>query len=159
MKTITNRRQQDATLHRQTSYDSTVSPMRFNAPPFRRFKVGRSLNRADISIEDPELSVSSLHAELSRHEDGRWFLTDCSINGTYIFRRGRWEPLEQGFICRGERLSFGKRIVDAGWLIREAERLERHRPFRARLALSAPRLGRYFRDPVTGEIRWQRREE
>jgi len=159
MKTIEHAFQGDTVHRRQTSYYSAVLPMLSKARSFRRFKVGRSLSRADISIEDPELSVSSLHAELSRHQDGRWFLTDCSVNGTYVFREGRWQLLEQGFIRPGERLSLGKRIVDAGWLIQEAQRLEAQHPYRARLALPTPRLGRYVRDPVTGEIRWQRLEE
>jgi len=159
MKTITGRRQGIAPLPRQTPYDSAVLPMLSKAPSLRRFRVGRSVNRADISIEDPELSVSSLHAELSRHQDGRWFLTDCSINGTYVFRKGRWQPLERGFIRPGERLSFGKRIVDAGWLIQQAESLEAQHPYRVRLALPTPRVGRYVRDPVTGEVHWQRLEE
>lgn len=152
--------QQSAARYRQTPYNSVVLPMLSRATtPFRCFKVGRSLSRADISIEDPELSVSSLHAELSHHQDGRWFLTDCSANGTYILRQGRWQPLERGFIEPGERLSFGKRIIDAAWLIQEAERLEGKTPSPQRLVLPPSRLGRYVRDPVTGEIRWQHCEE
>ncbi len=141
----------------------------------KRYQIGRPPKRADIVIPDPNRTVSTLHAELSQDENERWRLIDRgSANGTFIFRNGSWSALERGFIEAHDRLSFGKYIVDATWLIEQAQRLDkaaadierrelkahnkpRRRPAPAPPAADSPAgSGRYVRNPETGEVYWRK---
>ena len=128
-----------------------------------RFRIGRSLQRADIVIDDPKRTVSSVHAELSLDRKGRWHLTDQSTNGTFVYRAELWMPLRRGFVNPGERVRFGARVVDVNWLIYQARRLlakrdveiEPHVAVITQDEKNNNRKGRYVRNPETGEIVWK----
>ncbi len=150
------------------------------SPPSSEFlgcyRVGRSTNRADITIEDHSHTVSGVHAELGVDALGRWHYIDRSTNGTEIFREGNWQPFAQGVIFKGERLRLGSRELSTDWLIEQAQRCQRRtpptvHPAPPRLEVVArggiterltdlPRTppssttpGRFTRDPETGAIR------
>lgn len=87
----------------------------------KRYHVGRSSDKADIVIPDPNRTVSSIHGSISQDGLGRWYYEDQSRNGTYIYRADTWMKLDKGFINPGERLRLGAQEVEAGWLIREVQ--------------------------------------
>ena len=128
-----------------------------------RFRIGRSLQRSDIVIDDPKRTVSSVHAELVLDSKGRWYLTDQSTNGTFVYRAELWMPLRKGFVNPGERVRFGARVVDFNWLIDQARRLlaKKNSEMESPVAVitqneeSKNRKGRYVRNPETGEISWK----
>ena len=128
-----------------------------------RFRIGRSSQRADIVIDDPKRTVSSVHAELLLDSKGRWYLTDHSTNGTFVYRAELWMPLRKGFVNPGERVRFGARVVDFNWLVDQARRLLAKQnidvePSAAVITQdkqSTNRKGRYVRNPETGEIVWK----
>ncbi len=95
-----------------------------------RYRLGRSTNRVDISIEDQTNTVSGIHAEMGVDSLGRWHFIDRSTNGSEVFRDGDWQPLVLGPIGLGERLRLGSREISVDWLIDQAERLQNlgHQP-------------------------------
>jgi predicted component of type VI protein secretion system len=136
-------------------------------------------------IEDPQRTVSSLHAELYQDELGRWYLIDRSRNGTFVYRNGNWMKLNHEAIAPGESLSFGKQVVTVDWILRQIQHLivkpgqsaNNHLPEKnqagannparipavkqpAALNKSAGSANRgYIRDPETGKIRPRRSDE
>ncbi len=71
----------------------------------QKFTIGRDRG-CDIPIADE--SVSRLHAQLTLTEGQQIFLTDCqSSNGTFLFRGGQPEPIQQEFISSEDKVQFG----------------------------------------------------
>jgi serine/threonine protein kinase len=66
------------------------------------FLIGRS-DAADFQISDPGKFISPIHAEI-RKKHNRFFLSDKSINGTYVYRNGgyfkadKWDLLDGDII-------------------------------------------------------------
>jgi class 3 adenylate cyclase len=79
----------------------------------RIYNIGRSPD-SDIPIQD--VSVSRKHAQLAFTDDGRCHLKDCdSTYGTFVFRDGRWEQVEQTVVELEDLLRFGS------WQIKTAQ--------------------------------------
>ncbi len=97
----------------------------------KRYQIGRSADKADIVVEDPERTISAIHGEMSCDELGRWFYQDASRNGTYVHRGEEWVRLEKGFISPDERLRLGAQEVAVTWLIQQATRLAKSDPPKA----------------------------
>jgi FHA domain len=74
----------------------------------KRWTVGnRSRCKADLYLNDE--TVSALHAELMRTDDGRWMIQDReSTNGTARFVNGQWVRIRQAYISPDDRLRFGR---------------------------------------------------
>jgi hypothetical protein len=74
----------------------------------KRWTVGnRSRCKADLYLNDE--TVSALHAELMRTDDGRWMIQDRdSTNGTARFVNGQWVRIRQAYISLDDRLRFGR---------------------------------------------------
>ena len=71
----------------------------------QKFTIGRDRG-CDIPIADE--SVSRLHAQLTFTEGQQICLIDCnSSNGTFLFKGGRPEPIQQEFISPGDKVQFG----------------------------------------------------
>src|SRR5271166_260169 len=67
----------------------------------------RSRGKADLCLSDA--TVSTVHANLIRTDDGRWMVQDCnSTNGTARLVNGRWVPFKQAYVRSDERLRFGR---------------------------------------------------
>jgi predicted component of type VI protein secretion system len=96
---------------------------RFLSLPNKHYRIGRSADDSDIVIEDPQRTVSSLHAELYQDELGRWYLIDRSRNGTFVYRNSNWMKLNHEAIAPGESISFGKQIVTVDWILRQIQHL------------------------------------
>ncbi|MGI5273867.1 FHA domain-containing protein [Nonomuraea sp. CA-218870] len=74
----------------------------------RRFVVGRG-SACDLVLAD--LTVSRVHAELRREDDGGWMLADLgSLNGT---RLNGWRLLAPARVRAGDEVAFG----DCGFLV------------------------------------------
>ncbi len=79
----------------------------------RVYSIGRSRG-SDIPIRED--SVSREHAQLAFTDDGRCHLKDCdSTYGTFVFRDGRWEQIQQTVIELDDLLRFGN------WQIKTAQ--------------------------------------
>jgi len=92
-------------------------------PPIRRFLIGRSREKCQIVIDDPQRTVSSVHAELFRDGMGRWYLLDRkSRNGTFIHRGENWERFKQGFVEPGQKIAFCQIVRDVDWLIEQTRK-------------------------------------
>jgi len=65
-----------------------------------RFVLGRS-NTADFQIIDSNKFVSPIHAEISKEGD-QVYILDRSINGTYIYRKGRYVKVEKEHLLDGD---------------------------------------------------------
>jgi len=79
----------------------------------RIYSIGRSPD-SDIPIQD--VSVSREHAQLAFTDDGRCHLRDCdSTYGTFVFRDGRWDQIEQTVVELEDLLRFGS------WQVKTAE--------------------------------------
>lgn len=65
-----------------------------------RFVIGRS-STADFQIIDSNKFVSPMHAEISKEGD-QFYILDRSINGTYIYRKGRYVKVEKEHLFDGE---------------------------------------------------------
>jgi hypothetical protein len=74
----------------------------------KRWTVGsRSRRKSDLSLNDE--TVSALHAEIMRTDDGRWMIQDRdSTNGTARFVDGQWVRIRQAYISPDDRLRFGR---------------------------------------------------
>ena len=71
----------------------------------QKFTIGRDRG-CDIPIADE--SVSRLDAQLTFTEGQQIFLIDCnSSNGTFLFKGGRPEPIQQEFISPADKVQFG----------------------------------------------------
>ena len=85
--------------------------------PQRTYAIGRG-PEAPIRITDSERTVSTVHAEITVTEDGRYYLTDRdSTNGTSVFRRGAWRTVRQDFVDPHERIRLGGYETTAHQLI------------------------------------------
>ncbi len=79
----------------------------------RVYSIGRGVG-SDIPIRED--SVSRQHAQLAFTDDGRCHLRDCdSTYGTFVFRDGRWEQIQQTVIELEDLLRFGN------WQVKTAE--------------------------------------
>ena len=79
----------------------------------RVYSIGRGAG-SDIPIRED--SVSRQHAQLAFTDDGRCHLRDCgSSYGTFVFRDGRWEQIQQTVIELEDLLRFGN------WQVKTAE--------------------------------------
>ncbi len=79
----------------------------------RVYSIGRSPD-SDIPIQD--VSVSREHAQLAFTDDGRCHLRDRdSTYGTFVFRDGGWEQIEQTVVELEDLVRFGS------WQIKTAE--------------------------------------
>ena len=79
----------------------------------RVYSIGRGAG-SDIPIRED--SVSRQHAQLAFTDDGRCHLRDCdSTYGTFVFRDGRWEQIQQTVIELEDLLRFGN------WQVKTAE--------------------------------------
>ena len=129
--------------------------------PTKYYRIGRSAEDSDIVIEDPQRTVSSLHAELYQDELGRWYLIDRSRNGTFIYRNSSWTKLKHDAIAPGESLSFGKQIVTVDWILSQIQQLRSKTaqpPPKVKLNQNIANKG-YIRDPETGKIRPRKNDE
>lgn len=126
----------------------------------RSYSIGR---RPDNDIVVDHESVSRRHAELTLTDDGRCYLTDCaSSGGTQVMRKGAWEPVQQTFVQRGERLRLGDCELDVEGLLARLPPRENSSPPLSRPDVSHSEQGAKAdasplgvpvrRDPETGEI-------
>ena len=91
-------------------------------PPIRRFLIGRSQEQCHIVIDDPQRTVSSVHAELFLDSMNRWYLLDRqSRNGTFINRGEGWVRFKQGFVEPGQKIAFCQIVRDVAWLIEQSQ--------------------------------------
>ncbi|MAM71485.1 MAG: hypothetical protein CMP91_10120 [Gammaproteobacteria bacterium] len=82
---------------------------------FRTFSVGRASD-ADIQINGQ--SVSRKHLELTRTDDGKYYLIDAnSTAGTRIRKGESWELMKQGFVNESDILLLGKEEVQVRQLV------------------------------------------
>ncbi|MAY03785.1 MAG: hypothetical protein CMQ38_12510 [Gammaproteobacteria bacterium] len=82
---------------------------------FRTFSVGRASD-ADIQINGQ--SVSRKHLELTRTDDGKYYLIDAnSTAGTRIRKGESWELMKQGFVNESDTLLLGKEEVQVRQLV------------------------------------------
>lgn len=51
--------------------------------------------RPDIIINDPERYISKIHARISKGSEGKFWIQDCSINGTFVFRDGQYKRVKK----------------------------------------------------------------
>jgi hypothetical protein len=88
----------------------------------KRWTIGcRSKNMADLLIDDN--TVSMVHAELIRTDDGKFQLIDRkSTNGTARFLKGRWVRISQAFVSTDEKLRFGRAVTTIRNLLRSETR-------------------------------------
>lgn len=71
----------------------------------KKYKIGRSKKKADISIED--ISISRVQAEIIFYNTDKIMVKDCdSSNGTYINRQ-RIKPLHETYFSSSDVLSIG----------------------------------------------------
>ncbi|MFB6073402.1 MAG: protein kinase [Haloarculaceae archaeon] len=55
-------------------------------------RAGAAGPRASITVADPQGEhISSVQVQFDTDPDGDWVLRDRSVNGTYVFRDGRWQ--------------------------------------------------------------------
>jgi hypothetical protein len=77
----------------------------------------QSRQKVDLPLNDE--SVSGLHANLTRTDDGRWRLQDNnSTNGTARYINGRWVKISQANVRPDEKIRFGKVEASIQQLIR-----------------------------------------
>jgi pSer/pThr/pTyr-binding forkhead associated (FHA) protein len=82
---------------------------------FKTYSVGRGSD-ADIQISGQ--SVSRRHLELTKTNDGRYYLIDANSSaGTQIQRAGNWEPIRQGFVNADDYLLLGKESIQVQQLV------------------------------------------
>ena len=82
----------------------------------RVYSIGRGAG-SDIPIRED--SVSRQHAQLAFTDDGRCHLRDCdSTYGTFVFRDGRWEQIQQTVIELEDLLRFGNWQVKAAEIVK-----------------------------------------
>ena len=82
---------------------------------FKTYSVGRG---SDVDIQLSDQSVSRYHLELTKTNDGRYYLIDANSSaGTQIQRAGNWEPIRQGFVDANDYLLLGKENVQIQQLI------------------------------------------
>ena len=95
----------------------------------QKFTIGRDRG-CDIPIADE--SVSRLHAQLTFTEGQQICLIDCnSSNGTFLFKGGRPEPIQQEFISPGDKVQFGSvafQVADLLVAIKKKHSKVRYRP-------------------------------
>lgn len=98
----------------------------------RSYIVGRM---GELHLDDP--TASARHAELVLL-DGRIYITDLgSTNGTYIWRRGRWERFHEGYVSPETRMAFGRCVRSVAELLagsgegREDARMRTHTALQA----------------------------
>lgn len=88
----------------------------------RTFRIGRHRNN-DIIVRHE--SVSRYHGELTRTDDGRYYLTDLdSTNGTYIDNAGRWAQIDQTYVALDDALMLGEFVTNLDELIGPEGELE-----------------------------------
>jgi class 3 adenylate cyclase len=86
-------------------------------------QVGRSKS-ASIVLEDK--SVSRVHAELVRGDDGRYRVIDCrSSYGTYVQRDGEWKRIESASVALDDPIMLGRHATTVRMLL---DRLGRSGP-------------------------------
>src|SRR4051812_48616799 len=67
----------------------------------------KSRHNVDLGFNDE--TVSALHANLTRTDDGHWMVEDRnSTNGTARFVDGRWVRIRQAYVLPDDRLRFGR---------------------------------------------------
>ena len=82
---------------------------------FRTFSVGRASD-ADIQINGQ--SVSRKHLELTRTDDGKYYLIDANSTAGIRIRKGEsWELMKQGFVNESDILLLGKEEVQVRQLV------------------------------------------
>ena len=73
--------------------------------------IGRESNSmtVDVAIPRSEDTVGRIHAELSILTDGRYYLLDReSVNGTFLFKSGTWEKINNSYVTPDSRVRFGE---------------------------------------------------
>lgn len=51
--------------------------------------------RPDIIMNDPERYLSKIHARVSKDPQERFWLEDCSVNGTFVFINGQYKKVKR----------------------------------------------------------------
>lgn len=83
--------------------------------PFKTYSIGRG---SDVDIQISGQSVSRRHLELTKTNDGRYYLIDANSSaGTQIQKAGNWEPIKQGFVDANDYLLLGKESIQVQQLI------------------------------------------
>jgi serine/threonine-protein kinase len=49
----------------------------------------------DVRILDPEKYISKIHAKILRDSQGRYWIEDCSINGTFVYWAGGYKRIKR----------------------------------------------------------------
>jgi hypothetical protein len=78
------------------------------------YTIGRS-EECDIIIDDPSNITSGKHAVFRIDRNGRYFITDCSTNGTYV-NGMKIQPNVAVSVSRGDSISFAH-MVDFDWTL------------------------------------------
>ncbi|MDM8560624.1 FHA domain-containing protein [Candidatus Parabeggiatoa sp. HSG14] len=75
----------------------------------KKYLVGRSNSKVDITITDPERTVSGIHLELIEDTGDNYYVVDCnSKNGTYHQQNGQWKRIIKDYVKVDEPLLLGK---------------------------------------------------
>jgi len=101
---------------------------------FVTLTLGRG-HQADIKLEDD--SVSRVHAEITRTDQGRYYLIDRnSTRGTYVRQNNAWQQHTQGYVSQQDVLKMGDMEVAmaqvAGhfesYFMSQSEQIKREQP-------------------------------
>jgi pSer/pThr/pTyr-binding forkhead associated (FHA) protein len=75
----------------------------------KKYLVGRSATKVDITIPDPERTVSGIHLELVEDAGDNYYAIDCnSKNGTYRQKGDQWMRILKEYVKLDEPLLLGK---------------------------------------------------
>ena len=77
------------------------------------FLIGRH-RQCDLRLDHS--SVSRKHAEVVPLADGRFYITDRSSSGTFVWTDRKWKKIRQTFIKPGDRLRLGRLEIIADHL-------------------------------------------
>lgn len=73
--------------------------------------------RPDIVINDPERYLSKIHARIFKGTQGKFWIEDCSINGTFIFRGGNYRRAKKWNLQDNDIIAFCWNPVKGPYMI------------------------------------------
>lgn len=124
----------------------------------KAYKIGRSINRADIVLPNMSTQVSSVHLEFIKTDDGRFYINDLSKNGTFIFTEDeKWMKVKQSYVNGRTRLRLADCSVSVNDLLKLIEEKTPSKVKSKEKAIISSKnegvyRGKIERNPETGEI-------
>ena len=102
-------------------------------------------------------SVSRKHAEVVPLADGRFYITDRSSSGTFVWADRKWKKIRQTFIKSGDRLRLGRLEITADHLdilrAKKGSRASDSANSSRAVGKNTPRpRQKLMRNPETGEV-------